>query len=502
MLARRTFIKASALLGAGAASGMAIASSSAMSYSDYAQADAVALAQLIRSRQVSPLEVLNAAIDRCEAVNPQINAVVQRYYDAARTAAAGPLATGALAGVPMLLKDLGVAMQDTVTTNGSRLFRDAVMDHDSTLVARYRAAGLNIFGKTASPEFGATATTESALWGATRNPWDLTHSSGGSSGGAAAAVAAGIVPAAQASDGGGSIRIPASHCGLFGLKPSRGRTPAGPTAIESWMGLSVAHAITRSVRDSALLLDISAGPEAGSRVIPPAPSSYLEAASTPPRALRIALLASAPFGIAIHPECKAALARAAALCAQLGHHVESAAPVVSMADVMGAVGVLSGTGTLALIRDRERVLGRAATQSDLEPITWQSFQAAQKMTAEQLYRARIAADRAGQQLDEFFSRFDLILSPVTAVPAPLLGALALDQPYESYAQNAIAASCFTALYNVAGLPAMSVPLYTSAQHLPIGSMFAARFGDELTLLQLATQLEQIAPWRALRPSLS
>lgn len=506
---RRTLLQGSALLGAsllggpaaGASSRKAGSSARALPYEDYAQADAVALAELVRSKQVSPLEVLNAAIARAEAVDPAINAVVQKYYDAARATAAGDLPAGPLRGVPMLLKDLGIACKGTPTTNGSRFFRDAVADHDSTLVQRYRAAGLVIFGKTASPEFGATATTESILWGVTRNPWNLELSSGGSSGGAAAAVAAGIIPAAHASDGGGSIRIPASHCGLFGLKPSRGRMPAGPDNIESWMGLSTSHAISRSVRDSALLLDIGAGAEAGSRIVPPAPVSYFAALATPPAPLRIALLETNPFGLQLHPDCKAAVQRTAALCEQLGHRVEPVAPSWPVGELMGAMGILSGTGTLVAIRDRERTLGRAAKPDDLEPIVWQSYQAAQKYSAEQLYRARAAADRGGRVFDEFLTRYDLILSPVTAAPPPPIGALSLDQPYERYAQNAMVASCYTALFNLTGLPAMSVPLFWNAQDLPIGSMFAGRFGDEVTLLKLAAQLEQAAPWSGKRPPL-
>jgi Asp-tRNA(Asn)/Glu-tRNA(Gln) amidotransferase A subunit family amidase len=392
-------------------------------------------------------------------------------------------------------------MKGTVTTNGSRFFRDAVADHDSTLVQRYRAAGLVIFGKTASPEFGGTATTESTLWGQTHNPWNPKYSSGGSSGGSAVAVAAGIVPAAQASDGGGSIRIPASHCGLFGLKTSRGRTPAGPDALENWMGLSVTHAITRSVRDSALLLDVGAGAEPGSRVIPAAPASYLKGMATPPQRLRIALMETSPMGVPVHADCKAALAKAAALCEQLGHHVEPASPKLPVASMFEGMGIITGTGMLTLIQDRERALGRADTENDLEPIIWSTYQNARKYSAEQLFRARAAADQAGRTFDEFLGRFDLILSPVTAVPPPLLGALSLDQPYDDFVRNAIPASCFTSMYNIAGLPAMSVPLHWNADNLPIGSMFAGRFGDELTLLRLAAQLEQAAPWRDRRPVL-
>jgi Asp-tRNA(Asn)/Glu-tRNA(Gln) amidotransferase A subunit family amidase len=253
------------------------------------------------------------------------------------------------------------------------------------------------------------------------------------------------------------------------------------------------------VRDSALLLDISAGPEAGSRVTPSAPISYLAALSTPPQPLRIALVDTNPFGLPLDPACKAAVARTAALCEQLGHHIEIAAPALPVAELMGALGILSGTGNLVTIRDRERVLGHAVTADDLEPIIWQSYQTAQKYTAEQIYRARALADKGGQILDEFLTHYDMILSPVTAAPPPLIGALALDQPYERYAQNAITASCFTAMYNLSGLPAMSVPLYMTDTNLPIGTMFAGRFGDELTLLRLAAQLEQIAPWQDRRP---
>jgi Asp-tRNA(Asn)/Glu-tRNA(Gln) amidotransferase A subunit family amidase len=499
---RRTMLKTGALLAAAAASRGAVGASTGLSYGDYAKADAVALAEMIARKQISPAEALDAAIARAERVNPKINAVVQTYYDQARaTARSGLPEQGALRGVPMLLKDLGIQMKGTVTSNGSRFFKDAVADHDSTLVERYRAAGLVIFGKTASPEFGATATTESVLWGQTHNPWNLNRSSGGSSGGAAAAVAAGILPAAHATDGGGSIRIPASHCGLFGLKPSRGRTPIGPDAIENWMGLSVTHAISRSVRDSALLLDVSAGPEAGSRVIPTAPASFLAALASPPRPLRIALLETNPMGVPVHPENQAALAKAAKLCEQLGHHVEPASLALPVGPMMEGMGTITGTGVMTLIKNREKLLGRAATQDDLEAITWQTFQKSQTLSSEQLFRARAVADQVGRSFDQFLTQYDVILSPVTAGPPPLLGALSLNQPYADFVPNAIPASCFTSMYNIAGLPAMTVPLHWTADNLPIGSMFAGRFGDEVTLLQLAGQIEQAAPWKDPRPGI-
>ena len=497
---RRTMLKTGALLAAAAATRGAVGATTGLAYGDYAKADAVALAGMVAKKQISPTEALEAAIARTEVVNPAINAVVQTYYDQARATAQSAMPDHApLRGVPMLLKDLGIQMKGTVTTNGSRFFKDAVADHDSTLVERYRAAGLVIFGKTASPEFGYTATTESLLWGQTHNPWNLKYSSGGSSGGAAAAVAAGILPAAHATDGGGSIRIPASHCGLFGLKPSRGRTPIGPDAIENWMGLSVTHAISRSVRDSALLLDVSAGPEAGSRVTPAGPPSFLKALAQPPRKLRIELFETNPFGAAVHPENQAALVKAAQLCEQLGHHVEVAKIELPVGPMMEGSGAITGTGMLTLIKNREKALGRTATENDLEPIIWQTYQKSQTLTAEQIFRGRAAADQVGRAFDQFLTGYDMILSPVTAGPPPLLGALSLNQPYKDFVPNAIPASCYTSMYNIAGLPAMSVPLHWTADNLPIGSMFAGRFGDEVTLLQLAAQIEHAMPWKDRRP---
>jgi Asp-tRNA(Asn)/Glu-tRNA(Gln) amidotransferase A subunit family amidase len=378
-------------------------------------------------------------------------------------------------------------------------FRDAVADHDSTLVQRYQAAGLNIFAKFTSPEFGQTATTESRLHGATRNPWNPAHSAGGSSGGSAAAVAAGIVPVAHASDGGGSIRIPASHCGVFGLKPSRGLVPMGPKALEGWMGLSVHNVISRSVRDSALLLQLSQGPEAGSRVLPPT-HNLMDALRKPPKGLRIALMETNPFGMAVHADCLDAVQKAAELCARLGHTVEQAAPRLPIQEMFAGMGVMTGTGMLTTVQAREKALGRAVREDELEPLNWRSLQLAKGYTAEQVFAARSVFDQAGRLLDEFFAGYDLILSPVTAAPPPLLGELSLDQPWERFVKAAVLASPFTAIFNMSGHPAMSVPLHWNAAGLPIGVQFAAPFGGEARLLALAAQLEEAAPWRHRRPA--
>lgn len=478
--------------------------------SGYEGFDAMDLAAHIRSGQFTPLEVLDAAMARADA-RSQINAVALRHDEQAREAAAKLSRRGQaernnqadkapLLGVPFALKDLGIALQGTITTQGCAFFKDAVAGHDSTLVQRYRSAGLNIFAKTTSPEFGQTATTESRLFGLTRNPWNLDYSAGGSSGGAAAAVAAGILPVAHASDGGGSIRIPASHCGLFGLKPSRGLVPMGPKMLEGWLGLSCHHVVSRSVRDSALLLQLTQGPEAGSRT-GPQPGAVMDAIARPPRRLRIALMEQNPFGAPVHPDCLDAVRAAARLCESLGHKVEIAAPQLAIGEMFASMGVATATGMLTTVKAREKEIGRAAREDEFEPLNWRSLQLARGFSAEQAFTARLVFDQAARTLDLFLGKYDLILSPVTAAPAPLLGAMSLDQPYEDFVKVAMTASPFTAMFNMSGHPAMSVPLHWNAQGMPIGAQFAAPFGDEATLLALAAQLEQAAPWKDRRPVL-
>jgi len=477
---------------------------------EYEGFDAIALAAHIREGGLTPLEALEAAIARVNA-RSQVNAVALRHFELAQAAALqlsrmGQAERAALAdkapllGVPFMLKDLGIAMTGTVTTQGCAFFKDAVADHDSTLVQRYRAAGLNIFAKTTTPEFGQTGTTESRLFGLTRNPWSLQHSAGGSSGGAAAAVAARLVPVAHASDGGGSIRIPASHCGLFGLKPSRGLVPMGPKVQEGWMGLSAQHVISRTVRDSALLLQLTQGPEAGSRT-GPQPRALMEAIGQPPRRLRIALLEENPFGYPVHADCLDAVRHAARLCASLGHDVEVAVPRLEIAEMFASMGVVTAAGMLTTVKAREKALGRTAREDEFEPLNWRSLQLARGYSAEQVFIARNVFDQAGRTLDLFLAEYDLLLSPVTAAPAPLLGAMSLDQPYEDFVKVAMAASPFTAMFNMSGHPAMSVPLHWNAAGMPIGVQFAAPFGAEATLLALAAQLEQAAPWKDRRPVL-
>ena len=508
---RRDFLGAAAV---GAISVSDARAASAPPMPEYQRLDATALAAEIRRGRITPIEALDAAIARVEATGV-INAIAERDFEQARELAKSLSASGRaeresraraapLMGVPFALKDLGVAMKGTVTTNGCAFFRDAVQDHDSTLVQRHRAAGLNIFAKTTTPEFGQTATTESRLFGLTRNPWHLEHSTGGSSGGSAALVAAGVIPVAHGTDGGGSIRIPASACGLFGLKPSRSRVPPGPDVLDASLGLSVHHVISRSVRDSALLLELTQGPEPGTRIGPPI-GPVLPALTRPPRRLRIALLEDNLFRVPVHPDCLEAVRKAARLCEALGHSVESAPrpllPDDLVAQMYGGMGLMTGTSMLVAVMAREKALGRSANEDEFEPINWRTLKAARGYTAAQITSARMACDQAGRAFDLFFGKYDMLLSPTTAAPAPKLGVLSLDQPWDDYVKAAVTASAFTSMFNISGNPAMSVPLFWNAAGLPVGVQFAAAFGAEARLLALAAQLEHAAPWNDRRPTL-
>ena len=513
-LDRRLFLKVAAASAAVAAMPATAKSSAVTSDKLAVPQDAVALATQLSRGEMTPLEALDGVIARVEAL-PKLNVVVLRDFDLAREQAKKLSALGREArqhavaaaplwGVPFLLKDLGQSMQGTVTTNGCAFFKGAVATQDSTLVQRYKAAGLNIFGKTAAPEFGMTPATESRLYGLTPNPWNPKFSPGGSSGGAAAVVACGILPVAHASDGGGSIRIPAAHCGVFGLKPSRGRVPAGPDALDGAVGLSVNHVISRSVRDSALMLDLSAGPEWGSRVRPPSDvnGSYLQALEHPERKLRIAVWRKNYFGVPVHADCLAALDKAVKICEAMGHVLEEAMPELPVQEVYAGMSAGMAAGMLNAIEYREKQLGRAVREDEMEPLNWATLQAAKKTTAQQLYKARAGFDKAGQLLDIFLSQYDLILTPTTAAPAQMLGVLKLDQPFESYAAEAMKSSAFTSLFNISGHPAMSVPMHWTADQLPVGAHFVAPFGREGRLLRLAAQLEQTVPWAQRLPDVS
>jgi amidase/6-aminohexanoate-cyclic-dimer hydrolase len=471
---------------------------------EYEDRDALGLAAWVRAGEVSPQELLEAAVSRVEERNPALNAVVLRAFEEGRKAIEAGLPEGPLRGVPWLLKDLHAAWKGLPLTNGSRFFADAVSDYDAEIVQRYRRAGLVLFGRTASPEFGLTSTTESTLYGATRNPWRLDHSAGGSSGGASAAVAAGIVPAANASDGGGSIRIPASCCGLFGLKPTRARVPAGPTRGEGWSGMSTAHAVTRSVRDSAVLLDAVAGPATGDPYWAPPPARpFLAEVGADPGRLRIAVQTHAFNGAPVDPECVAAARDAAELCRGLGHEVEEAALAVDPQLLATSAGTIISAHVRATLLERAAELGRDAAPDDVEPLTWLMAEGAKQLGASDYANALRGIHALGREVSVFLERFDLILTPTMATPPLPIGRLSLSRAdLPGLLADIPLTIGFTQLFNASGHPAMSVPLCWSAAGLPIGVQFAARFGDEATLFRLAAQLETARPWFDRRPALA
>jgi amidase len=469
---------------------------------DYDLYDGLGLAALVRQREIDAVELLDAAIERVEQRNPAINAVVDQLYAHAKAAIAAGLPTGPFTGVPFLLKDLGVLCAGTRTSFGCRLFADAVADHDSEFVARLKRAGLVIFGKTHSSEFGLATSAESALFGATRNPWHLAHSAGGSSGGAAAAVAAGMVPMAHASDGGGSIRIPASCCGLFGLKPTRARTPAGPDRGEGWSGASIDHAVTRSVRDSAALLDATAGPDIGDPYwAPPARSSFLAELGADPGPLKIALAAGAPSGRAVDPECVAAATAAARLCESLGHAVSEAAPEIDEPARAEAARVIATANTRATLEQHAQRLDRPLRADDVEPWTWAAAEFGRTRSAAAYAQAVRVMHQAGRAIGRFFTRFDVLITPTMCRPPHALGVIAPDNSdRQSYIDALLGTIAFTSPFNTSGSPAMSVPLHWSPDGLPIGVQFVAGFGEDATLFRLAAQLEKAQPWTGRRPA--
>ncbi len=468
---------------------------------DFERYDGLALAALVRRKEVKPEELLEAAIARVEERNPGLNAVVTRLDDQARAAIRAGLPDGPFSGVPYLLKDIGAHHTGAPTSAGSRLFADVVLDHDATITARLKRAGLVIFGKTNTPEMGLAPSTEPRLFGPTRNPWSVAHSSGGSSGGAGAAVAAAMVPMAHGSDGGGSIRIPASCCGVFGLKPTRARNPMGPDVGEGWGGASVQHALTRTVRDSAALLDATSGPDLGDPYWAPPPAGpFLAEVERDPGRLRIALTTRAFNGHAVDAECAQAATDAARLCESLGHEVQEARPEVEVEALGQAVRTVVGANVCAVLEARAAALGRPLAESDVERVTWHRVVDGRTMTAADYARSMTVIHRAGRAVARFFTRHDVLLTPTMCHPPFPLGVL--DQStadLDAYLDALLASIGFTSLFNQAGCPAMSVPLAASRSGLPIGVQFAGRFGDEATLLRLAGQLERARPWAGRRP---
>lgn len=472
--------------------------------SEYTKLDGLAMADLVKKGEVTAGELLETAVSLIDEHNPAINAVVTTAYAEAETALSN-LPAGPFHGVPFLMKDLGEMVAGMRLTSGSKVLAEFVPQLDSELTRRFRQAGVNIVGKSNTPEFGLLPTTESALLGACANPWDVSRSAGGSSGGAAAAVAARLVPIAHASDGGGSIRIPASCCGLFGMKPTRGRTPQGPLRGDSMSGLSIGNTVSVTVRDSAAMLDAIAGPDVGDPYwAPPQKRPYLDELTQEPGQLKIALLLKPMTGTPISPQVIAAIEETAKLCESLGHEIVpvETIPNFDIQQFVQAFTVVWAAGCGWSVKGIEQLTGQAAAPEMYEPLTWAMYQMSLQLSAGDYLLAVQGLQQQARRVAHFAEQFDLILTPVLADTPPKLGYFdsTPQNPLAGF-QNASVYVPFTPIANVTGQPAMSVPLAWSADGLPIGSHFIGKFGDEATLFRLAAQLEQARPWRDRVPPL-
>jgi amidase len=469
--------------------------------------DATHQATLVAKGEVTPGELLEAAIERIEQSNPSLNAVVIEWFDHARSVAADPeLPDGAFRGVPFLLKDLYTSFAGQTLSNGNVALKEAakIDAADTTLVARFKAAGLVIAGRTNSSEMGSLPTAQPVAWGATRNPWALERTPGGSSGGAAAAVAAGMVPFANASDGGGSIRIPASCCGLVGLKPSQGRITVGPTRAEA--GLGVELCVSRTVRDTAGLLEAVRGPGIGDTVIAPEPQRpYTEEVGADPGRLRVGLLDVHPRGDFLHQDCISAVRATASMLEGLGHTVEPAYPAC-LADttLTERFMALWATQMAMGVRGFGETLGREMTADDIEPVNWVLVEQARRLSAVDYAAAQAAGWAFRRALQQWWADgWDLLLTPTVAEPPPPLTEFenSREQPTAPM-RRAGEFAVFTPPFNMSGQPAISLPLHRNAQGLPIGVQLAAAYGREDVLIRLASQLETAHPWLSHHPAIA
>ncbi|MEM9531564.1 MAG: amidase [Pseudomonadota bacterium] len=497
VLTRRTFVGAACGAAAAAATGRAKARSTDLA-ALYSGADGTELAARVRSGEVSALELLNEALRRVDQLNPEINAVTQRHDELARQLIrTGQLGDGPFAGVPLLLKDLGIQLAGTVTTGGSRILAGIKAAQDDILASRYKKAGFVPFGKTNTPEFGMALTTEPYLFGPCRNPWNLDHSTGGSSGGSAAAVAAGIVPIAHATDGGGSIRVPAAACGVFGHKPTRALTPrrVGPSMM------SVSHVVSRSVRDSAAVLDLTAGYAPGLPFVSPEPvGGYLDAVKRGPGRLRIALVTDEP-PLAVHNDVAAALRRVAGTLEDLKHTVEPASPGVDFDALNEAQTTLMLSEFSRGMKDLAKAVSRPLNGETLERLSLAFVASGERISAADYIAAWNHIQSVGASLAAFFQRYDLILSPVTVAPPPRLGVIneQADDDVDSFVDRFRTWSAYTPLQNLTGLPAASLPVSLSAEGLPVAVMLSAALGHDARVLAVSGQLEQALPFETRRP---
>jgi amidase len=490
-------------------------------FDDYDDHDALGLAELVRSGEVSAETLVETCIARIEALDPELNAIVHPLYQQARAAAAEGEQRGPFAGVPFLLKDLIQTVAGVPTVSGSRFYKGWVPMEDTLLYRRYRDAGLITVAKTATPELGLQPVTEPDIFGPTCNPWDLSRTSGGSSGGTGAAVAARIAPMGHGGDGGGSIRIPAACCGIFGLKPTRARTPIDP-ASEAWNGFAIEHVLSVSVRDSAAALDATEGeaPHAPYHA-PHHEGTFLAATKKDPRALRIAFHSEPAMPSTVHADCRDAVTEVVRLLEDLGHEVIERPPMHEPETLARHFFTVVAANTAAEIREAEAIVGRRATAKDFETATWLSAMMARNFSGEDFVVALRSLQDETRRLTERYRDFDVVLTPTLGQP-PVEHYALRPKGAEAAAQKLIARSGarsvlrlpglldktvgevfdfipFTPVANFTGQPSMNVPLVWNDQGLPIGTMFTGRFGDEATLFSLAAQLEKARPWRDRKP---
>jgi amidase len=471
-----------------------------MSFKEYAAYDGLGLAELVRANDVTPAELLDAAIERIERNNGKLNAVVYKAYDEARAAASGALPDGPFKGVPFLIKDLGVRVKGWPRTSASRFAQVDADGEDSELITRYRASGAVLVGKTNTPEFGIPGVTTSALLGPCRNPWNTDHISGGSSGGAASAVAAGIVPLAHASDGLGSIRIPAACCGLVGLKVTRDRNPNGVHDTDRVIGFSVDHVVSRTVRDSAAMLDATGAPQPASPyAYPKQEGSFLDQVSKSPGKLRIAWSTETPAGDPIDPDVLATITRTAEALKALGHDVREEGLGIDYRALYRAQGIVSAANFAAGIKRWVKIKGREPGD-DIEGLARRAYEAGKSLSGADAFWGLQELRLRSREILQRFETFDIYLTPVMCTPPPRVDFLdTLMDDLKEFDRRQRITFGFTPPFNMTGQPSLSLPLGQSRDNLPIGMMFTARYGDDAMLLRLAGQLEKEMPWKDRRP---
>jgi amidase len=473
-----------------------------MNLTEYARYDGIHLADLIRNKEVTAKELAALVLAGVQKINPAINAVIELYDDRVDKADDLVLPEKPFSGVPFFLKDLGAAEAGKPQDMGSRLAKGYVANTDAYLTTRFKGAGTIILGRTTTPELGLAATTESILTGATRNPWDLGLIAGGSSGGSAAAVAAGILPVAHASDGGGSIRIPAACCGVVGLKPSRGRVSTGPDADERLFGLAQEFVVSRTVRDTAAMMDAVSMPAPGDPYVIIQPRRpYLKEIGAPTGKQSVAFTAKSWTGIEVNSEVADKIKDVARLCGLMGHDVEEATPQIDLESYFSALQVMWGSSLGFACDKLAEIMNRPVDGDHLEPVTLKFYESSRHYSAADVIAARAALNVARRKIGQFFQNHDLLLSPtVTQLPVPL-GTIDLnhDTGIEHWEYGTAQFNAFTNLSNATGLPAISLPLCQSSTGVPIGMQFMAGFGEEALLIRVASAFEEALPWIDRKP---